>query len=81
MSRASLINIYKGFIRPDLDYGEIMYHNSSNATFSQMIESVQYNAALAITSAIHGSSPEKLYQELNNTNHMILKFFRKSLIS
>ena len=29
-----------------------------------MIESVQYNAVLAITGAIHGSSPEKLYQEL-----------------
>ena len=32
--------------------------------FSQMIESVQYNAALAITGAIRGSSREKLYQEL-----------------
>ena len=29
-----------------------------------MIESVQYNAALAITGAIRGSSREKLYQEL-----------------
>ena len=38
--------------------------NSSNATFSQIIESVQYNATLAITGAIHGSSGEKLYQEL-----------------
>ena len=29
-----------------------------------MIESVQYNAALATTGAIHGSSREKLYREL-----------------
>ena len=29
-----------------------------------MIESVQYNAALAITGAIKGSSHERLYQEL-----------------
>ena len=29
-----------------------------------MIESVQYNAALAITGAIRGSSREKLYREL-----------------
>ena len=29
-----------------------------------MIDSVQYNAALAITGAIHGSSREKLYQDL-----------------
>ena len=64
LPRASLINIYKAFVRPHLDYGDIIYDNSSNATFSQMIESVQYNAALAITGAIHGSSREKLYQEL-----------------
>ena len=29
-----------------------------------MIESIQYNAALAITGTIRGSSREKLYQEL-----------------
>ena len=28
------------------------------------MESIQYNAALAITGAIRGSSREKLYQEL-----------------
>ena len=64
LPRASLINIYKAFVRPHLDYGDIIYDNSSNATFSQMIESVQYNAALAIKGAICGSSREKLYQEL-----------------
>ena len=45
-------------------YGDIICDNSSNATLSQMIESVQYNATLSITGAIHGSSREKLYQEL-----------------
>ena len=33
-------------------------------SFSKKIESVQYNAALAITGAIKGSSREKLYQAL-----------------
>ena len=64
LPRASLVNIYRTFVRPHLDYGDIIYDSSSNATFSQMIESVQYNAALAITCAIHGSSRDKLYQEL-----------------
>ena len=32
-----------------------------NATFSSKIESVQYNASLAITEAIRGSPSEKLY--------------------
>ena len=47
-----------------LYYGDVIYDNSSNEIFCQMIESVQYNAALAITGAIRGSSREKLYQEL-----------------
>ena len=32
----------------------------SNASFSNKIESVQYNAVLSITEAIKGSSPDKL---------------------
>ena len=45
LPRATLINIYKAFVGPHLDYGDIIYDNSSNSTFSQMIEPVQYNAA------------------------------------
>ena len=37
---------------------------SSNATFVSNIESVQYNAALAITGVIRGLSREKLHLEL-----------------
>ena len=33
-------------------------------SFHQKIESLQYNAALAITGAISGTSREKIYQEL-----------------
>ena len=66
LPRASLINIYKAFVRPHLDYGDLIYGNSSNATFSQMIESVQYNAATAITGAIHGSSRELGFETLDD---------------
>ena len=34
-------------------------------SFSKKIESVQYNAALAIAGAIHGTSREKVYKELS----------------
>ena len=34
-------------------------------SFQQKMESIQYNAALAITGAIRGSTREKLYQELS----------------
>ena len=55
LPRKSLITIYKAFLRPLIDYGDIIY---------KKLESVQYKAALAITGAIQGSSREKLYQEL-----------------
>ena len=77
LPRTSLVNIYKGFVRPHLDYGDIIYDNSSNATFSQIIESVQYNAALAITGAIRGTSRKKLYQELGFESLHVRRWFRK----
>ena len=52
LPRFTLINIFKAYVRPHLDYGNVIYDNSSNARLSQMIESVQYNAALPITGAI-----------------------------
>ena len=64
LPRKSLLNIYKSFIRPHLDYGDVIYDQPHNDTFCRMIESVQYNAALAITGAIKGSSRDRLYQEL-----------------
>ena len=64
MPRDSLVTIYKSFIRPHLDYADVIFDKPSNATFSNRIESAQYNAALAITGTIRGTSKEKLYQEL-----------------
>ena len=63
LPRAPLITTYKSFIRPHLDYSD-MIHQSFNMSFQQKMEAIQYNAALAITGAIRGSSREKLYQEL-----------------
>ena len=61
LPRIPLLTIYKSFIRPHLDYGDIIY---DQASFHQKIESVQYNSALAIADAIRGTSKGKLYQEL-----------------
>ena len=52
------------FIRPHLDYGDVIYDQPLNESLSKRIESVQYKTALAITGAMQGSSREKLYQEL-----------------
>ena len=64
------INFYKGIVLhvfpvrgivPCLDYGDIVSDQPNNPSLSEKIESLQYNAALAITSAMKGSSKEKLY--------------------
>ena len=60
----SLITIYKAFLRPLIDYGDIIYDQPHNESFCEKIESVQYKAALAITGAIQGTFRDKIYQEL-----------------
>ena len=64
LPRTSLITLFKSFVRPHLDYEDIIFDRVSDTSFHQNIESVQYNAALAITVAVWGASREKLYQEL-----------------
>ena len=64
LPRNSLLTIYKSFIRPLLDYADVIYDQTSSALFSKKIGSLQYNVALAITGAIKAFSHEKLYQEL-----------------
>ena len=64
LPRSALITFYKAFVRPHLDYGDILYGQAYNASFHQKFESLQYNACLAITGAIRGSSREKLYQQI-----------------
>ena len=48
----SLITIFRLFIRSHFDYQDIIYDQAYNTSFHQNIESIQYNAALAITSAV-----------------------------
>ena len=63
LPRKSLITIYKAFIRPLIDYGDIIYDQPQNDSFSEKLESMQYKAALAITGAIQGTTRDKIYQE------------------
>ena len=77
--RNSLLTIYKSFIRPHIDYGDIIYHQPNNGSLCQKIESIQYQAALAITGAIHGTSQTKLYQELGIESMKLRQWFRRLL--
>ena len=46
-------------------------------SFQQKMETIHYNAALAITGAIRGSSQEKLYQELGLETLQQRRWYRK----
>ena len=59
-----LLSIYKTFLRPHLHYCDVIYDKPHNEKFTDTLESIQYNAALAITGAMKGTSIEKLYNEL-----------------
>ena len=60
LPRSALLTIYKCFVRSHLDYGDIIYDEAFNNSFHQKTESLKYNAALAITGAIRGTSREKI---------------------
>ena len=47
-------------MRPHLDYVGITYDQTHNASPHQKLEYIQYNSALAITSAIREQSTERL---------------------
>ena len=46
LPRKSLITIYKSFVRPHLDYGDLIYDQPNNESFCQQIKSVQYSVSL-----------------------------------
>ena len=52
----SFLIIYKSFIRPHLDFGDIVNDQPKIGRFCQKLESYQYNAVLPITGAITGTS-------------------------
>ena len=77
LPRAPLVTIYKFFIKPHLDCGNILYDQTLNNSFPEKLELIQYNAALAITGAIRGSSKEKFYQELGFESLLLRWWYRK----
>ena len=64
LPRQALITIYKAFVRPHLDYGDVLYDQAFNNSFHARMESIEYNAFLVITGAIRGTSKEEIYQKI-----------------
>ena len=59
LPRTTLVTIYKAFIRPHLDYGDVLYDQAFNNSFTEKLESFQYNACLALTGAIRVRQKKK----------------------
>ena len=76
LPRQALVTIYKAFVRSYLDYGDV-YDQAFNNSFLAKIESIQYNAYLAITGATRGTSREKIYQELDLESLQLRRWYRK----
>ena len=75
LPRAARITICKAFIRPNLDYGDILYDQVM--FFHRKLEFIQYNACLVITEAISGTFKEKFYQELGLESLQLRHWYRK----
>ena len=61
------------FVRPHLDYGNIIYDQPNNESLNQKIERIQYNA----TGAIKGTSQSELHNKLGFESLKFRCCFRK----
>ena len=51
LPRQGLITIYKAFVSPHLDRGDVLYDQVFNNSSNAKVESIQYNICLVITGA------------------------------
>ena len=56
--------MYKLYVRPHLDYGDVVYHNQ-NSSLMIKLESTEYAAAVAVTGVWRGTNTDKLFEGLN----------------
>ena len=67
VARDVLDQIYKLYVGPHLDYGDIIYHKYDpefKLDFTKRLESTQYSAALAVSGAWRRTNKDKIYEEL-----------------
>ena len=63
VGRKVLDQIYKMFVRPHLDYGDIIYHDQVKDSMD-ILEAIQYKAGLIVSGSSKGTNRAKLYKEL-----------------
>ena len=90
LPRHTLNELYKQYVRPHLDYGDVIYHIPAKVCeFShsvilpnqmEKLESVQYSAALAVSGAWRGTSREKVYAELGWESLSLRRWSRRLIL-
>ena len=75
LPRLFLLISFKKSVRNLLDYANI-YYQAYNCSFHEKLESIQYNAFLAITGAMRGTSTET-YREKGLESLKLRLWFRK----
>ena len=58
------MTLYKSFVQPHLEYGDIIYDQPFNNSFQNKTESIQYSAWFGITGTISEMSKKQIYEEL-----------------
>ena len=64
LSRKTLLIIYKSFVRPNLDYADMISDKPLNESLKTKTEMIQYRAAVVITGRIKDASRDHLFQEI-----------------
>ena len=63
VDRQTLDNIYQTFVRPKLEYANVVWNNCTKQD-SNLLESLQLDAARIVTGARKGTSHDKIYNEI-----------------
>ena len=66
-----LNQVYKLYVRPQLDFGDIIYHRfdpNMSLNLRRKLEQTQYSMALAVTGAWRGTNRQRIYEELEWEN-------------
>ena len=80
VSRDVLDQVYKLYVRPHLDYGDIIYHRfdpNMVLDLTKKLEQTQYSAALAVTGASRGTNRQRLFEELGWENLYDRRWYRR----
>ena len=80
VSRDVLDQVYKLYVRPHLDYGDIVYHRfdpNMSLDLTRKLEQTQYSAALVVSGVWRGTSRQKLYEELGWENLYDRRWYRR----